>query len=322
MIRRNAPVLGLYFLAPLVAEFLLGNLPVVYLPAVVVLAPMYGGGALLIREAVRRRGSSWVNMLILALAYALLEEALVTQSLFNPNYADEHLLVDGYLPALGIGAVWTIYVLSIHVFWSMAASILMVEVMVAPEKRTVPWMGRRGLTVTGVLFILGLFISGAINMAAWPYTSTPAQFAVSGVLVVALIVLGLLWRVRLPGRSGRAPSGWVVLTATLVAGGIFQGVTLVDGLPVWAGVTIWVVDVVGYLTLIAWWSAGEGWNDRHRLAIGAGALLTYAWHSFTQPPAGGNALLIDMIGNTVCSVGALLLIWSAWRRIVSREATE
>ena len=38
------------FVAPLVAEFLLGNLPIKLLPALIVLAPMYGGGALLIRE--------------------------------------------------------------------------------------------------------------------------------------------------------------------------------------------------------------------------------------------------------------------------------
>ncbi|WP_432834180.1 hypothetical protein [Dactylosporangium sp. CA-092794] len=55
MIRRIAPAAGLFFLAPLVAEFLLGNLPITMLFALVALAPMYGGGALLIRELARRR---------------------------------------------------------------------------------------------------------------------------------------------------------------------------------------------------------------------------------------------------------------------------
>ena len=48
------PALALMFTAPLVAEFLLGNLPIKLLPALIVLAPMYGGGALLIREMARR----------------------------------------------------------------------------------------------------------------------------------------------------------------------------------------------------------------------------------------------------------------------------
>src|SRR5689334_9120580 len=122
MIRRIGPAIGLFFLSPLVAEFLLGNLPITFLPAVLALAPLYGGGALLIRELVRRLGLGWPNILILGLAYAVLEEALTTQSLFNPDYADAHLLVDGYVPALGIAIPWTLYVLGLHVFWSVSAS--------------------------------------------------------------------------------------------------------------------------------------------------------------------------------------------------------
>lgn len=48
--RRIRPAITLFLLAPLVAEFLLGNRPIVLLPALLILAPMYGGGALLIRE--------------------------------------------------------------------------------------------------------------------------------------------------------------------------------------------------------------------------------------------------------------------------------
>ena len=43
LLRRTAPAVGLFFLAPLVAEFLLGNLPITLLPALVLLAPLYGG---------------------------------------------------------------------------------------------------------------------------------------------------------------------------------------------------------------------------------------------------------------------------------------
>ena len=55
-LRRIAPAVGLFFLAPLAAEFLLGNLPITLLAGLALLAPMYGGGALLIREVTRRVG--------------------------------------------------------------------------------------------------------------------------------------------------------------------------------------------------------------------------------------------------------------------------
>ncbi len=98
--RRILPALGLFVLAPLVAEFLLGNLPITALPALVLLAPLYGGGALLIREVARRTGRGWPTMIVLALAYGVLEEGITTMSLFNPAYVNAHLLDRGFIPNL------------------------------------------------------------------------------------------------------------------------------------------------------------------------------------------------------------------------------
>ena len=104
--RRIWPALGLFFTGPLVAEFLLGNLPIKLLPALIVLAPMYGGGALLIREVARRTGRGWPSILLMGMAYGILEEAYTTQSLFNPNYLKLNLglLTPTYIPSLKIGA--------------------------------------------------------------------------------------------------------------------------------------------------------------------------------------------------------------------------
>jgi hypothetical protein len=52
--RRFLPVAFLFFLAPLFGEYLLGNLKlseIIYLPFI---APLYGAGALIIREVTRR----------------------------------------------------------------------------------------------------------------------------------------------------------------------------------------------------------------------------------------------------------------------------
>jgi len=81
MPRRVAPVPGLLFLAPWVGEYLLGNIPLGALIAVPFLVPIYGGGALLIREATRRTGRGWPTILILGIAYGLIEAGLVDQSL-------------------------------------------------------------------------------------------------------------------------------------------------------------------------------------------------------------------------------------------------
>src|ERR1035438_2814670 len=88
--RSISAAVALIFTAPLVAEFLLGNLPIKMLVALVALAPMYGGAALLIREVVRRTGRGWPSILLLGAAYTLIEEGFVTQSLFNPDYLKMH----------------------------------------------------------------------------------------------------------------------------------------------------------------------------------------------------------------------------------------
>lgn len=91
--RRRAPAFALYFLAPFVAEFLLGDFPLTDLPLILALAPLYGGGALLIRETIRRSGRGWPTMVLLSLAFGVFEEGILTQSLFNPDYVGAMVLI-------------------------------------------------------------------------------------------------------------------------------------------------------------------------------------------------------------------------------------
>jgi hypothetical protein len=79
-----ASAVGLLFLAPLVGEYLLGNVSIVEIGALPILALLYGGGAVLIRELSRRTGRGWPTILVLGLAYGLIEAGLIDQTLFNP----------------------------------------------------------------------------------------------------------------------------------------------------------------------------------------------------------------------------------------------
>jgi hypothetical protein len=173
--RRIAPAVGLFFLAPLTAEFLLGNLPITLLVGLVLLAPMYGGGALLIREVARRAGRGVPTMLLLGVAYGMLEEGIATQSLFNPHYVGQDLLRVGYVPQLGIAVPWTLFVLTLHALGSTTVPIVMAE-LCTRERRTAPWLGRPGLVVAAALFVVGLAANAAFQMAMDPFRATPAQF--------------------------------------------------------------------------------------------------------------------------------------------------
>jgi hypothetical protein len=84
-------VLTLYFLAPFIAEMLTGSTPPLMwnnIGGAILTIGLYGSGALLARELVRRRGLGWGNLALLGVAYGVLEEGMAYQSWFNPTWAN------------------------------------------------------------------------------------------------------------------------------------------------------------------------------------------------------------------------------------------
>jgi hypothetical protein len=316
-IRRVAPAIGLFFVAPLVAEYLLGDIPIKMLGALVILAPMYGGGALLIREVVRRTGRGWPTIFVLAFAYAVFEEAFTTQTLFNPNYLhlNLHLLQPAYIPALGIGAWWTIFVLTLHTVWSISVSIGLVEALV-PDRATTPWLGGIGLTVIGILFVLAAIASTRFEIKQDHFVASKAQFAWSAVVCVVAILAAFRLPVRTLHRtSGWMPTPWPVGAAALVAGSIFMVVPDTWG---WRAVGIYVFLDLAMIAAVSVFSHREGWNAQHRLALAGGAALAYAWHAFIQQPAVGKGLTGVRIGNAIFAAALIILLVIAVRRIASQ----
>lgn len=318
--RRRAPVFALYFLSPLVAEFFSGTtLPIVLLFLIVPFALFYGSGAMLIREVTRRTGRGWPTIIVLGLAFGVLEEGIVTQSLFNPDYLAEnlHLLDPGYNRTLGIGALWTVFVLGGHMLWSIATPIAIVEESTR-SRRTTPWLGRAGLLGAAVLFLVGCVISFAVTKAEdadAPFSASPAQIGISAAVTVVLVVVAfLLPHGARPVLGGRAPSPWLVFGATMVAGVAWGLLAGASGLPWWpASVTIALVALAVLGVLVWRWSRLDGWGPWHRFAVAAGALATSGWHAFameySKPP------VIDIVSRVIYLVAAAWIVRLAARRI-------
>ncbi|QYC42409.1 hypothetical protein Nocox_24030 [Nonomuraea coxensis DSM 45129] len=325
--KRLLPALGLFLLSPLAGEFLLGNLPVTALPALVVLAPLYGGGALLIRELARRRGAGWPGMVLLAVAYGLVEEGLLTRSLFDPHFAGMDLASYAWLPGVGVSAWWASFVLGgVHAAGSVLAPIAVMEALV-PSRAEEPWLGRPGLVVAGVLYVLGAAATGLTNPDA--YRPSAAQLVGAAVVAALLSVLALPRRPPATTPAGgaprRAPGPWTVLGLTLVAGLAFWLAALpLDVLGAWPAVAANLALYGAAYALVARWARRAGWGLAQRLALGAGWLLTYAWHSFPQPPALPATPGVDLAGNVAFAVAAVALLTVAWSRVraAARGAAE
>jgi hypothetical protein len=314
--RRIAPAFALYFLSPFVAEFLLGDFSIKDLVLILPLSPLYGGGALLIREVVRRTGRGWPTIVLLAMAFGVFEEGLLTQSLFNKAYGPGNLLDPGYVPALGIAIPWTIFVISIHTIWSISTPIALVEESTR-TRRTTPWLRIPGLAVA-----IGLFIAGAGSTFAFSYgdghfLAHPAQLIVAALVVVALVVAAFLLPRRSAAVAGSAPSPWLVFGTAMVAGILVFGTAL---MPTWVGVAVALVVIVALVLLILRWSAQEGWGSWHRFALPVAAMLTYAWHSFFQEPVQNSEPTLNLVTHIVFTLVALVIIWYAHRRVGHEES--
>lgn len=322
---RLAPAVGLFFLAPLVGEFLLGNLPITWLWALISLAPLYGGGALLIRETARRLKLGWPGVVLLGLAYAVVEEALVTQSLFNPNYLGLRLLDYGYISSLGIGAWWTVFVLAIHTIWSTAVPIALVESVSSGDRHT-PWLGRVGLVVTALLFALGCLMSYTFGQQQEPFVASTGQIVASCV-VVLLLVVGSIAISRsqreAPANPMAAPNVRTVCVSTLILSSLFLAlVNTPHTVPAGLTVSAMVGVLIGGSALLVRWSRRSGWSGRHQVAAVGGLLLTYVWYGFWQVPSTGDTSpLVDAIGNAIFGLGAIWLLSLARKRAV-RERNE
>lgn len=334
-LRRIAPALALLIVAPLIAEFLLGDFNVRQIGFVVVFIPVYGAGALLVREITLRARRGWPTLLLLALAYALILEGFANQTLFNPNYAGQRLLDYGFVPALGTSFNWAVYVLTLHVVWSVGSSVALAEGLAGARWRE-PWLRLPGLLVTAALLLLGYAITTIFTLRTFHFVASVGQFAAVGIVVLVVIVAAFAgFRGARGGAVGPgggdpgdkprwAPSFRVVLAAALVLCSAFQlwfayaprhGVNAGLGLAGLLGLEAAAV------VLFAAWSRRAGWGPAHALAAATGAILTYGWTSLRRLiVAGGTALgvpttPIDVVGQVGLLLVMLGFAYVAWRRL-------
>jgi hypothetical protein len=308
--RSVAAAITLFFVAPLLAEYLLGDFPLTWLFLLVMLAPFYGGGALLIRELARRTGRGWPTMLLLGAAYTLIEEGFTTQSLFNPDYLHlhGHFLSYAWIPALGIGAWWTVFMFNVHTFWSMGVSIALVEGLF-PARAESPWLGRIGTAVAVVLFIAGGVVGTAYNIRHDHYFASPAQFATAGIFCVVFVCAAFLIRFpRVRNRLGGVPAPWITGVATLLLALLLL---LTPPNWNWGAVAFIALIDTSFLAFAGMLSRRSGWTALHTLSLGGAGALAYGIHAFIQPPVAGaksHAMVLASHIILLTAAGALIAI--------------
>ena len=94
-IHDKIPIISLVILSPLIAELLSGSAPPLefFNPiSFFVLLGMYGCGVLIIREYSIKFDIGFVCIIILGIAYGVIEEGLAVKSFFDPEWMDLGIL--------------------------------------------------------------------------------------------------------------------------------------------------------------------------------------------------------------------------------------
>ena len=319
--RRLFPVLSLFLLSPLIGEYLLGSLPMSMIAILPLMAAMYGSGALLIREVVRRTGRGWPSIVLLATAYGFVEEGFVTQSLFNPNYLHLRLLDFGYLPMLGTALPWLIFVISIHVIWSISVPIALTETLFNDE-RDERWLGPVTIPLFALVFVAGSILIAVFTYKQVPFMASPPQLIGNGTIVTALIIAALVWPKPREGTGRSAPHPLALFGMALLSG---SGLMMVEHFgptlahwPWTAGVALLLACEVAFVGFMAVFTFGRTWTAVQRFAVMAGGLLVYVWVGFlTDMELHGRTDLQAHIGIAVAFV--LLCGVAGWRAFKARH---
>ncbi len=258
-------------LAPASAELTLGTVSWRMAWLMLLYVPIYGAGAVFIREVVRRTGRGWPSLLLMGLVYGLVEEGLALQSLTSPHLYG----AAGWAPRiLGVNTAYAELNLVYHAVFSIAVPVVLVELRFPAR----PYLGRTGLIVSGSIALLGAaLIRISVPPAEDPGYALPV-IAVVGLigLIIALTVVAL----RLPRFAvPAAPPPRPLFVGLFAGAAVLAYLGLIwpfgGGRGSWAFLPMGLAALVGAgaAVVLARWSAA--WTPRHRLAAVTGALLAH-----------------------------------------------
>ena len=283
---RAAPGLVLMLLAPVLAEILPGATRFSAIFVLPIEICVWGGGALLIRDAVRRGQLGWRNLVFLALALALAEECLIQQTSLAPLVIQ--IKGQNYARAFGVNYVYLLWALVYESVFVVFAPVYLAE-LIFRSRRDSPWLGRKAMVVVAVLFVLGGFLA----WFSWTQIARPKVFHVpayhpplSAVAMAVAAITALIFGALGPFRRSLArppsplppPAPWVLGLAAGTWATLWYGLVLLafgiapevpPALPVGGGILIAVVILV----LLPRWAAHSRWEERHQFATLFGAIV-------------------------------------------------
>ena len=282
---RSHPKVCLLLLTPGIPEYISSSSPIANLflnPGafafeLVANLGLYGSGVILIREAAVRWRRGWTSILLLGVAYGILEEGVALSTLFNPKAGPVGEL--GYFGHwAGVSWVWLAEILPVHMIFSISIPILLLGV-------ALPYTGGRSLVSRrGIALSLAVLSADvvALLLVTVRYEGFWMGYAVLFGSSMAICILALLARLWPAGRVARTefpqrrPRTFAILGAAF-----FPSVLLTGSLaeyfrvpPIIAFIAVVVLQLAFLVSVLR--IAGSHNNAPHLVALCLGLILPVA----------------------------------------------
>jgi hypothetical protein len=317
--RRIGPALTLAVVAPMVAEVLPGATRFSSIFVLPIEICVWGLGAVIARECVRRWVLGWRGLVCLGLALAMAEEFVIQQTSVAPMVIQ--LKGVTYARAFGINYVYLLWALIYETVFVVLVPVAVAE-MVFVERRKERWLSRGGWVVAGGLFLIG----ASLAWFSWTRIARVKVFHVAAytppvvtTLMACLVIAGLIGVARRfkVGVGGSLIAPWVLclggfVWAVLLYGVVLLGFGIAPWFPVGVAVAVAVMLAVVPLVVLSRFE-GASQAQSYWLVFGmiTGAMLA-GFIGFI------GATKADLVFKIVVDVIAFALLVGLQRRVASR----
>jgi hypothetical protein len=294
-------LVSLLIIASCLAEFLTGSTPILG----VLTSPLgfafnvglYGGGALLIREATIRWRKRWGAVLLLGGAYAVGEEGFAAKTMINPMSP----IIGNQLYSHWAGVNWVALtnLTVFHAAFSIAVPLILVELFF-PETKGRRLLGNGGIALVGGVYGLTVFL--LTFFLGDPYVPSLGvdlflvAYASAFIAAAYLVPRSFLQAKR--ERPDRRERNFILLGLGfmggffLISGNLAPGGGFVAHLFSWPVTAVMIVPLAGLTTWYLVRHAGQSENDLAKIDFVLGMTLVFVPIDVTLELSGDFGVLV------------------------------
>ena len=206
--QRRKLILILMILTPGIPEYLTGSSklstflfnPAFFFVQTFINIGMYTTGAILIREFVLRHNRGWGSILLLGLAYGIMEEGVAVHTFFLPS-GNPVALLGSYGRYAGLDWLWAIGISSFHSVYSITLPLLILN-LAYPSTSRQNLLGSVGYRAAFLIYVFIILFADLFVVTISGFTP-PASYIVFLIIValVLVVIASLLPAVYLSPRK-------------------------------------------------------------------------------------------------------------------------